>query len=375
MFGIKILDRYLFREFALSIFAVMSFCALLILVAMIFESFQDIIENNTPLGKAVEFFLCSLPTRLLLIIPLASMLAVLFSVGSLARTNEILAFMTNGVSSLRLAAPILFGGFLVFACSMFVSEYVAPPLQQRATYINLRYIQGKAESKITTEKNVFVRGDGNRIYILRAYSVVENRMVEPQIYDMDDNFSIVLSRIEAQSATFLRNDPEGKKSDWLFKNANIWKFDTEGNLQSFKSYPGEVTVYLEENLPDILSQRKTPEEMNFAELSRHVAILAARKQPVYEFMTDLILKVTFPLGVLIVMIIGFSYAVRTRAGTVMSAFGRGVVWAFGYYIVSAVFQAFGHSGAVSPYVAGTLPSIAFALAAAYYFRQSYRWYA
>jgi lipopolysaccharide export system permease protein len=375
VFRIKILDRYIFREFVMAIFAVMAFCALLILVGMIFDSFQDIIENDTPIVKAIEFFLCSLPTRLLMITPIASMLAVLFSVGSLARTNEILAFMTNGVSSWRIAAPVLFGGLMVFAGSMLVSEYVAPPLQQRATYINLRYIQGKAESKITTEKNVFVRGDGNRIYLMRAFSIVENRMVEPQIYDMDDQFSIVRSRIEAQSATFLRNDPEGKKSDWLFKNANIWKFDEAGNLVSFVSYPGDVTVYLEENLPEILSQRKAPEEMNFAELRRHVAILMARNQPVYEFMTDLILKITFPLGVLIIMVIGFSYAVRTRAGTVMSAFGRGVTWAFAYYMVSAVLRAFGHSGAVSPYVAAVLPSIAFSLAAAYYFRQSYRWYA
>ena len=50
---VTILDRYIFREFALALAGVIGFCSLLIIVGMIFENFQDMIDNKTPLDSGV----------------------------------------------------------------------------------------------------------------------------------------------------------------------------------------------------------------------------------------------------------------------------------------------------------------------------------
>ncbi len=369
-----ILDRYIFREFMLSFVAVMSFVALLMLVASIFDKFGDILQNDTPLGMAALYFAYSLPFKVMQAVPIAAMLAVLFSLGSLARNNEILAFMTSGIHSLRIAAPVVFGGVLVFFGSVLMNEFVVPPLQVKAKYLERRYIEGKEESKITTERNVFERGRGNRFYLMRRYFAVEKRMELPQIVDLTPDYSGIRGRIEAQSAQFVSNDPEGKKSEWVFTGIRKWAFDETGHLTSFVERAGPVTVYLEEDLTTILGRQKEPEEMNFPELRQHIQILAQRNQPTYGFITDLVMKITFPMGILVIMIIGFSYGVRTRAGTVVTAFGYGILWAIGYYAVTAVLRALGHSGNISPYIAGVFPILAFAFIAAHYLRKSYRWY-
>lgn len=371
---ITILDRYIFREFVVAFVGVMAFCTLLILVAMVFEKFGEMSENKTPPVKAVLYFLYSLPTQVLQIVPIGAMLAVLFAIGALAWNNEILACLTNGITSLRLAVPVAFGGLLIFAGMFFVSEKIAPPLQQEANFLRLRYVEAKSEAKITTEKEVFARGDKDRIYLMDAYSIRDSKMMRPQVYDLLPDKTTARRRIDAESGTFIRNDSEAGLSEWRILKAHIWEFDDSGTLKDYHYYD-QVTLQLEENLAAVLAQRKKPEEMNFAELERHIGILSERGQPHFAMLTDLILKVTFPLGVLAILVIGFSYAVRTRAGNAMSAFGYGISWAFAYYLVTAVTRAFGHSGSLSPMVAGILPMVVFAVAAVHYFRRSYRWFA
>src|SRR4051812_4885433 len=118
-----ILDRYLFREFVLAFVAVMSFCTLLLLVASIFDRFSEILEFGAPMSTVVMYFLTSLPGQLMHVIPIAAMLAVLFSIGSLARTNEVLAMLTSGVHGLRLSLPIIFGGIIIVVGTFCLNEY------------------------------------------------------------------------------------------------------------------------------------------------------------------------------------------------------------------------------------------------------------
>src|SRR5688500_14081107 len=108
-----ILDRYILREFLLSFAAVMAFCTLLMLVGTIFSKFTDILAHEVPWSTVFMYFLTSLPGRVMFVVPIAAMLAVLFSVGGLARTNEVLAMLTSGVHGLRLSVPVMFCGALI----------------------------------------------------------------------------------------------------------------------------------------------------------------------------------------------------------------------------------------------------------------------
>jgi lipopolysaccharide export system permease protein len=375
MLRLKILDRLLLREYWLAFVGTLAFCAVLLIVGSIFDKFQDIMENNAPLDKVVLYFLCSLPFKLVQVIPLVCALAVLFSVGGLARTNEIVAFLTSGVHSLRIAAPIAASGLAIVVGVFIVNEFFVPPLEERALYLERRYIEAKSESKLITRRDVFVRGIGNRFYLMKMYDTREGRMYNPQIVDMTEDYSTLRQRIDAKEAVLVADKPQEQRSEWKLVHPRIWTFDDTGNLRSFQQFEGTQPVFLEPDLSVILGQKKKPEEMNFFELRRHIQILAERDQPVFEYMTDLYRKLSYPLSSLIVMLIAFSYAVRTRAGNATSAIGYGVGWAMIVYAAMAFFAALGHSGALAPVVAAWLPILLFSFVAVYYVRKSYRWYA
>ncbi len=369
-----IIDRYLFREFALSFFAVMAFCGLLILVFSIFDKFGDIMENDPPFPVIAMYFLTSLPFLLMQIVPIAAMLAVLFSVGGLARHNEIIALVTSGVRTLRIAAPILFGGALIAAGSFLANEEIVPPLQRMSVEYEMR-LEGKDIFRESARKNVLARGDEHRYYLMRLYNPLQKQMIRPVVVDLFADGATLSRKIEADDAVLAKVVPEENKSVWLFTNPRSWTFDESGKVLSYESGQPTSLIDLEKELPLILAQEKTPEEMNFRELREHVSILANRGENADKYKTDLFLKVLFPLGIIIVLVIGYSYAVRSRAGTAMAIFGCGILWAFAYYGMTAVLQALGHAGTVSPYVAALLPVTTFALAAVYLLRRSSRWHA
>lgn len=369
-----ILDRYLFKEFVLAFVAVVSFCALLLLVASIFDRFSDILEYGAPMSTVIAYFLSGLPGQLMHVIPIASMLAVLFSVGALARTNEILAMLTSGVHGLRLALPIVFGGIIIVVGTFMVNEYLVPKTEQARKIYELQ-LEDKDIREVTMNANVFARGKNEWFYLARIYSNENREMVMPTVVNLTDNHKTVKMRIEGDSAKFIENLPADKTSLWEFTNARTWHFDDAGLMTTYTEQAGKSIVPLEEDLPIILAQQIKPEEMNYPQLSERIRILEARNQPTADLRTDLLRKVTFPVGILVIMMIGFAFAVKSRAGTAMTLVGYGIGWAVAYYIVNAILQAMGASGAVTPVIATVVPTLFFAVVAIFLMKRSYQWHA
>jgi lipopolysaccharide export system permease protein len=368
-----ILDRYILREFALSFLAVMAFCALLLLVASIFDRFSDILEYGASFKTIVVYFLASLPGKLMQIVPIAAMLAVLFSVGSLARTNEILAMLTSGVHALRLSLPIIFAGILIVIAAFFVNEYAVPPLERLSKIYELKMEQ-RDMRRITMNANVFARGRDGWLYLSRVYSDPDKQMIRPTIISMAPDHSGVNLRIEAKSAK-LQGTADDGKTLWAFENPHTWRFDNAGRVTTYTEVAGTTVLPLEADLPAILAQRMKPAEMNFQQLKEHIDILQARQQPTQSLETSLLRKLTFPIGILVIMLIGFAYGVKSRAGTAMTIIGYGIGWAAVYYIVNALLQALGSAGTVPPAVATVVPLLVFAGIAFWLMRRSYQWHA
>jgi len=369
-----ILDRYLFKEFVLAFLAVLSFCALLLLVASVFDKFGEILEHGAPMSSVALYFLTALPGQLMHVIPIASMLAVLFSIGSLARTNEILAMLTSGVHGLRLSVPIIFGGIIIVIGTFVMNEYVVPKTERASQIYELK-LENKDIRRVTLNANAFARGRNDWYYMAAVYSNPDKQMIRPIIINLANDQSTLKTRIEAETATFIENNRGEKTSLWELDEPRTWRFDDEGRMTTYTSQQGKQTIALEEDLPTIMAQQMKPEEMNYHQLKERVRILDARSQPTQDLRTDLLRKITFPIGILVIMLIGFSFAVKSRAGTAMAIVGYGISWAVAFYVISAVLQALGHSGTLAPVVATVVPTVIFVSIALHMMRRSYQWHA
>lgn len=129
---IRLLDRYVLGIFlsALAVFSV----ALLTLFTAIdaatkMASFLEL-KNVAFLPFMARYYLCRLPLFFYLLSPILVLLASMFTVVKLGRTNEILPIAASGTSLRRMAAPFVAIALLASGGMAALDEYVLPKLNE-----------------------------------------------------------------------------------------------------------------------------------------------------------------------------------------------------------------------------------------------------
>jgi len=354
----KILDRYLLKEYLYTFAGVLFVCLIVMLVYMIIDNYDEILKNDPGFKYTVLYFANSLPFHIIQIVPLAVAIAILFTIGLFSRHREIVAMVAAGISARRIAAPILAATLGICLLSFIFNELVVPGCQQRAKYIEKAYIEGKGQRIQTKNQEIFVKGQGQRFYVMDAFDSATNTMTNPTVVDLNDEGSGLMLRLSADRGELAKERGQGKY--WRFYNARRWSYDKDGRPNGFEQFDKPITLPMEEDLEKFLSHRKKPEEMNIFELGEYISILAKRGEHVGTYATDFHLKIAFPFSALIIGLICFCFAVRLDARNMVFGYAMGVISAIAFYGFTAVSQALGHQLILSPIVASWAPFALFA---------------
>lgn len=354
----KILDRYLLKEYLYTFAGVLFVCLIVMSVYMVIENYDEILKNDPGFKYTVLYFVNSLPFNMIQIVPLAVAIAILFTVGLLSRHREIVAMVAAGISARRIAAPILAATLGICILTLMFNELVVPGCQQRAKYIEKAYIEGKGQRIQTRNQEIFVKGQGQRFYVMDAFDSATNTMTNPTVIDLNDEGSGLVMRLSADRGEMAKDRGQGKY--WQFYNARRWSYDKDGRPSGFEQFDKPITLPMEADLEKFLSHRKKPEEMNIFELGKYISILSKRGEPVGYYKTDFYLKMAFPFSALIIGLICFCFAVRLDARNMVFGYAMGVVSAIAFYGVAAVSQALGHQLILSPFIASWMPFVLFA---------------
>ncbi len=226
----KIIDTYLIKEFLYTFIGVLFICAIILLVYMIIESYDEILENKPGFYYTFSYFANSLPFKLIEVVPLAVVISVLFTVGTLAKNKEILALSFSGMSTVRIAMPLFCAGAMISILTIYFNEAVVPGCEERAGYIEQAFIRGKGEKIITKTKDIFVKGSGQRFYMMRDFDSRHNIMSQPTILDLNTTGSALVQRIDADRAELVSG--EGSERSWRFFGAIKWVYGEDGRLKT-----------------------------------------------------------------------------------------------------------------------------------------------
>jgi len=360
----RIIDRYISHEFLYSLFASIFICTIILLIFLITSNIDDILGNNVSITDTIRFLIYSIPYTIVQIIPIAVVIAVLFSVGGMSKHNEILAMVTSGVSKYRFLLPLAILGVIISFLTIFFNESIVPVTQSKANDIKQRTIRGK---KILERGEVFVKGRGNRFYSMTTYISNPPMMIDPVIEDVNDNNVYFTKRVDASKAILIKNKDEKTKPYWKFYNVTIREFDENGLIKYIQHYK-EYDLVLEENLETFLSVEKKPEDLNFLELWRYISILESQGA-IVDYYPDLYLKISFPFSALILILIALPFAFKVKSGEMLLGFGIGIMIAICYYGTTAFFLTISKMGVVPSLIAVWLPNIVFACIGLYMFKK------
>ncbi|MFL6577574.1 MAG: LPS export ABC transporter permease LptG [Povalibacter sp.] len=128
----SVLARYVMR-------AVIGYTLLVSLVLLILNALYLLITQQDEVGtgnytaiSALMYVGMRLPQSLFEMLPIASLIGALLSLGNLARSMELVVIRAAGVSVVRIATWVFTAGVLLMAMTWTLGEYVAPPLEQYA---------------------------------------------------------------------------------------------------------------------------------------------------------------------------------------------------------------------------------------------------
>lgn len=336
----KILDRYILREFSNYLALGLTGFVVILLVVELFQRIDVFLDQHAPVPVVARYLLLQAPQTIVQILPIAMLLATFLALGQLNKFGELAAMRAAGLSLLRILRPIILLAVLVTIGAFMLNELVVPGANQLRDQVLHEQIERVRTEQPTERADVTYLGEGGRIYIMRLYLIREKRMHEVSLQEFRNG--LLWRRIDADEASWTGNG-------WTFSSGVVRTF--VGGQEQAKPFDRMTLTGIDERPEDFARESRNPDEMNYAELRRYVERLRASGARVAGHLVDLHLKLALPLVNLIVIMIGASVATRLRSQSTALGFGLSIAIAIAYYAFVRMGQAFGHNGAFPPYLA------------------------
>lgn len=343
----RILDRYLIQGFLHILgFALIAFLLIFIVVDLV-EHLDEFLDKKVPKPMIVQYYIYYLPYIIILCLPVAMLLSSLFSIGQLARYNELTAMKSTGISLYRIAAPLLILAFLIAVAAFFFGEWIVPESSAKRLEIKRVFLDKLPPSITTKMMDIYIQEEGRRVRI--------------RFYDKDEKVAYRVS-VENFRAGYLTSRIDAKRMVWRGKR---WILK-EGFKRIFKGQMEEAVPFDEisgMNLdfsPEELSKpQKEPDEMSYAELRGFVRKIREYGCDPKRWLVDLYLKIAFPFANLIIVLFGVPLASSRKRSGAAVGFGISLFICFVYFGVIRISQSLGQQGTLPPVLAAWLGNILF----------------
>jgi lipopolysaccharide export system permease protein len=350
-FTLRILDRYVLREFARMWLVAIGCFVTIFVVVNLFEKISKFLEYNVSSYVIAQYYLFLIPYIVKWMNPIAVLLGILFSLGVLSRNSETVAMISSGVSFKRIVAPLAVAAFVISIGVFIFGETVVPYANAKADEIERVYIERLPLLKTIRRINLVYRGAGGRFYYIKVYDGLRYQMRDVRIMERTEKGDL-RRWIIARKAVW-------RNGRWRFEDGTIRTFRRDGSIKVEDFSKKYIDV--PEKPEDFLQEEKEPEAMKFLELASYVNSLEDSGVDATREKVELYLKLSVPLANLVVVFLGAPLALQSHRSGMAFGFGLAVLLGFGLWGALAVGRALGQNGTLGPAEAAFFPDALFLL--------------
>jgi len=345
----KILDKYIFRQFTKAFFfSSLVFVCLFILVNMV-EKLDKFIDNNLSMQEIAQYYLLSIPLILLVTSPISALLSSILVSGRLSMSSELPAIRSAGVSMRQLLQPFLLGGVLILVFNLVNAWWIAPATFSVTRSFEQHHFR-KNDSDSKENHNIHLLEPGNRMVSIGAFN--PERLILNTVSIAKLSGAQLVSRIDADSMHY-----DTRKREWIMQNVSTRIFTNEN--EEFRFEPS--TAIKLSLSPDALKELNLqPDEMNIV---RHYHYLSEKESAGFagleRSMVKFHNKTAMPFASLIIMLIGVPLAAKKKRGGLASEITIALFAGFLYIGLQRTVAMAGYQGALPPLLAAWLPNLLF----------------
>jgi LPS export ABC transporter permease LptG len=359
-------DRYLSRQF-LSIAAIcLGALFTLWMLLDLNDNHGDFSGADNMLTSIIGFYILRSPAILILLLPYTLLLANIYCLGKLSKSNEIIAMVQSGTGVLRISFPLIFAGLWCSVLLLGLNYQWAPHAEGKRNEM-IAIAQGRP---IIQAKNVLFRApDSNRLWMVGTFP--ENFLKGEPLQNIEITTirpdQTIKTRINSPSANY---DKETRI--WTFENPLISRFE-----------PGQAPIFEQLNEPLIRKTwKETPaqiikpglsvEHLGIPEINSWLISPLAKQMTANlpSYLTHWHYRWALPITCLVTVLLAVPLSIHFSRRGGGSGIFLAVVLSVMMIFISTITLALGESGSMLPMLAAWMPNILFAWLGLYlYYRR------
>jgi len=337
----KIFFRYLFIRLFIPFAVCLCACTLIWVMADLYGNIDDFLEHRINILVILRFYILQIPNMLVQVLPATLLFSTLWTLLSLNRRCELVAFQSGGLAPIWLFSPFFLFAAIWMLILGFDLNWPAAKAEVTRERLLLQVKGQKAKSNVFVNLP-YVDSVNRRIWFFQSLDTNQGKAKGVEILLRD-----------AQGHDMLKYF--GRNAEWtgeFWRLTGVLKiaFGVTGAVQDQKTYE-------ELDLPDITTPPRQlslivsqPNQLTLAELSQYIATSTATPEHLAGYRTEWWYRVLYPFSLIILILFALLQGTRSeRRNAAAGVFGV-ILVLLAYIMVMNVFMAAGRFNRLPPFV-------------------------
>jgi LPS export ABC transporter permease LptG/LPS export ABC transporter permease LptF len=330
-------------------------------IATFVDLSDKLFKGQATTGMLLEYFWFATPQFIYYVIPLATLVAALVTVGLLTKRSELTVMKACGISLYRAAGPLIVIALAASGALFLLEEHLLARANRKAEALN-DAIRGRSPRTFNFLNRRWLAGGDGSVYHYAFFDAQRDELGSLSVYDIDKRTWRLTRHTHAARAQFRGRVTAVSPPVWTGRDGWSVAF-RRGAPPAWEPFserplPLEPPEYFESEQPD-------ERLMTASELRRHAAELRASGMNVENLAVAVERKIAFPFVTVVMTLIALPFGVTTGRRGAVYGIGLGIVLALVYWMLLSAFGAVGGAGLMPPLLAAWAPNLLFGMGATY----------
>jgi lipopolysaccharide export system permease protein len=341
-----VISRYVFREMMPPFVINLILFTFIFLMAEILNVTDLIVNHGVSVSSVLLLLICSVPTFLVFVFPMSTMMGVLLGFLRLSSDNEIVALKASGVSMYKMLPPVFVFCLIGFLATGFMCIYGSPWGRLATKALLLK----AATSNIDIGLKERIFNDSFQDVMLYVNKIDGREKTLEDIFIEDRQTPGIVSTVVAPKGRFF-SDPQRATFQLTLFNGTINNVDQKSkgvHSVSFDTY--DFNLKLAQIMPSTEHGRKSRREMSLSELRQNLRENSKKDRKYNLMLMEYHERFSIPFACFVLGLIAVPLGIQSRLARRSFGMVLGLFFFVIYYILLSAGRVLGESHICSPIV-------------------------
>ena len=331
------MSRYVVVQFAMPFgLSLLAFTTVFVVIDLV-DRLSAFIDREVGLGTILSYYFCYLPYIVVLVLPMAVLLAGLFCMGGLIQRGELLAMKSAGISLYQVVIPLQILALGISILAAIMADQVVPRANRARSKIEQPRRSAVGPQSIRVQ--IALRDTGRRVLSMREYDAQAMKGRQVLLDKYKGKGGSLVERVRAEEVVWTT-------AEWHFVNGDRRVFsDGKEFYRAFRVWAAkDITLTPEDLVRDVVPE----DQMTYSELMNFIHRKSRNGSQTLRESVALHMRLAFPFANFVIALFGLPLASRMQRTGRPIQIGMCLLICFAFYGCIQLGRAMGWNDVLSP---------------------------